>query len=210
VVGAEALSDHVLVLNRSWLAIHVVTVRRAFGLLLRDLAEAIDTDDGSYTGYDFTSWVELSEARRDFLSDDGEDYIRTVRHHIRAPKIVRLLFYDRIPKRQVKLNRRNIYARDGNRCQYCGRRYPTSELSIDHVLPKSRGGLTTWDNVVCCCTDCNVKKGGRTPRETGARLVRKPAKPRRSPLVTVKLRRDKYQSWRQFLANAYWSVELTD
>jgi 5-methylcytosine-specific restriction endonuclease McrA len=209
-VGAEALSSHVLVLNRSWLAIHVVTVRRAFGLLLRDLAEAIDTDDGSYTGHNFTSWVELSEARRNFPDDDGEEYIRTVRYYIRVPKIVRLLFYDRIPRKQVKLNRRNIYARDGNRCQYCGRRFPTSELSIDHVLPKSRGGLTTWDNVVCCCTDCNVKKGGRTPREARARLIRKPAKPPRSPLVTVKLRRDKYQSWRQFLANAYWSVELTD
>ena len=208
-MSAEALSSHVLVLNKSWLAVHVVTVRKAFGLLLGDHAEVIDTEDDSYMAYNFTSWMELSQARAHFPRD-GEEYVRTVRCHIRVPRVIRLLFYDRVPVREVKFNRRNIYARDGNRCQYCGKKFPTNELSLDHILPKSRGGLSIWENVVCCCTNCNVKKGGRTPREAGAKLVRKPVKPRRSPVVTIKLRSDRYQSWRQFLANAYWSVELTD
>jgi 5-methylcytosine-specific restriction endonuclease McrA len=108
----------------------------------------------------------------------------------------------------VKFNRRNIFARDESRCQYCGKKFPMPELSLDHVIPRSRGGRTTWDNVVCSCTRCNARKGGRLPEEAGLRLTRKPVKPRRSPVIHLKLRQGKYQSWKQFLDTAYWSVEL--
>ncbi len=99
------------------------------------------------------------------------------------PRVIRLLAYDRLPKQTVRFNRRNIFARDGNHCQYCGRHYPTSELSLDHVVPRSRGGETTWENIVCSCVKCNVKKGGRTPQEAHMHLVRPPVKPKRSPLL---------------------------
>jgi 5-methylcytosine-specific restriction endonuclease McrA len=122
--------------------------------------------------------------------------------------VVRLLFYDRIPRQTVRLNRRNIFARDSNRCQYCGKKFSTSELSIDHVLPTSRGGKTTWDNVVCACVKCNVKKGGRTPREAHMKMMCKPVKPKRCPSMAIKLGNRKYQSWKAFLNDAYWSVEL--
>ncbi len=79
------------------------------------------------------------------------------------PRVIRLLAYDRLPKQTVRFNRRNLFARDNNRCQYCGKRFPTSELSLDHVVPRSRGGDTTWENIVCSCVACNVRKGGRTP-----------------------------------------------
>jgi 5-methylcytosine-specific restriction endonuclease McrA len=125
-----------------------------------------------------------------------------------VPRIVRLLGYDRMPKSTVKFNRRNLFARDENRCQYCGHRFPMSELSLDHVVPRSRGGPTTWENVVCACVACNVKKGGRTPDEAHMKLVKKPVKPKTSPLVSLKLGSSKYQSWRAFLDNAYWTVEL--
>jgi 5-methylcytosine-specific restriction endonuclease McrA len=113
-----------------------------------------------------------------------------------------------LPRKDVKFNRRNIFARDGNHCQYCGRKFPTAELSLDHVIPRSRGGKTTWTNVVCCCLSCNVKKGGRAPSQAGLKLQNKPVKPRRSPVVHVELSSSRYRSWKQFLDHAYWSVEL--
>ncbi|HEV2968692.1 MAG TPA: HNH endonuclease, partial [Pirellulales bacterium] len=108
----------------------------------------------------------------------------------------------------LRFNRRNIFARDGNQCQYCGRHFPTSELSLDHVVPRSRGGDTCWENIVCACVSCNVKKGGRTPHEAHLKLVRPPVKPKRSPLLAVKLGNPKYESWKTFLDSAYWSVDL--
>jgi 5-methylcytosine-specific restriction endonuclease McrA len=125
-----------------------------------------------------------------------------------VPKVIRLLGYDQLPQQEVKLNRRNIFARDRNTCQYCGTRWPTSELSLDHVLPRSQGGRSTWANLVCCCVTCNAKKGGRTPHQAHLALVRKPVKPRRNPVISLRLGSDKYACWQQFLDHAYWSVEL--
>lgn len=204
---SPAMSSSVLVLNRLYIAIRVVSVRRAMALLYRELAEVVSVQDGQYLSYDFGSWLEVSEARRRF-EPEKHDWIRTVRFQIAVPRIVRLLFYDRLPKVQVKFNRRNLYARDQNRCQYCGKRYPTSELSLDHVIPRSQGGRTTWDNVVCACLKCNVRKGGRTPHEAGIKLIAAPKRPHRSPVLTVKLSNSKYASWKQFLDFAYWNVEL--
>lgn len=204
---AGALNSNVLVLNRYYQALRVVDARRAFSLLFRGLAEVVAVENDTYNTYDFESWTEVSELRRRF-EPDGHDWVHTVRLTVAVPRIIRLLFYDRLPRLQVKFNRRNIYSRDHNRCQYCGKRFTTSELSLDHVIPRSRGGQTTWDNVVCCCTVCNVKKGGRLPREASMKLITKPVKPRHSPTVRLRLGLDKYSSWKQFLDHAYWSVEL--
>ena len=93
------------------------------------------------------------------------------------------------------------------------RRLETSvveQLSLDHVVPRSQGGTSTWENLVCACMKCNIRKGGRTPTEAGLRLIRVPVKPKRSPLLTLRLGQEKYASWKQFLDSAYWSVELRD
>lgn len=213
-VQAAGLNAHVLVLNKMWMAIRVTDARRAFSLLIRDLAEAIRVDDGSYAGHNFDSWTELSVVR-DRLSNgmpgiptQQYDWIRTVRMQIAVPKVIRLLGYDRLPKQAVKLNRRNVFARDRNDCQYCGRRFATSELSLDHVTPRSQGGQSTWENLVCCCVRCNARKGGRTPVQARMRLIRSPVKPSRNPVIGLRLGSDKYASWRAFLDHAYWSVEL--
>ncbi len=207
-LGAHALDSSVLVLNKLYMAVHVIPVRRAFCLLFKDLAEVITLDDGHYLAYDFQSWREVSEARAAFRGPDDE-FIRTVQFEIQVPRVIRLLGYDRVPRQKVKFNRRNIFARDGNRCQYCGKRFATSELSLDHVVPRSQGGQATWENIVCACLKCNVRKGGRTPREAAMRLTREPVRPRTSPSLCLKLSHRKYQSWKTFLDNAYWSVELT-
>jgi len=203
----ESLSSSVLVLNRTYLAVHVIGVRRAFSLLCRELAEVIHIEDGQYANYDFDSWREVSEMKARF-KEPHQDWIRAVNFEIQVPRVIRLLTYDRLPRQTIRFNRRNIFARDGNRCQYCGKRFITSELSLDHVKPRSQGGDTTWENIVCCCVKCNVKKGGRTPDQAHMHLTRPPVKPKRSPLLSIKLGNPKYESWKNFLDSAYWSVDL--
>ncbi len=207
-VQNPALSSRVLVLNKHYMALRIVSVKRAFSLLFREQAEVISCEEGSYFNYDFDSWRQLSEIRQGFESEE-HDWISTVQFDIVVPRIIRLLFYERLPKRPVKFNRRNIFARDQNKCQYCGKKFPTSELSLDHVIPKRLGGGTDWENIVCACTSCNVKKGGRTPKQAHMKLIKAPLKPNRNPAIHLHLSHERYHSWKQFLDNAYWSVELT-
>jgi 5-methylcytosine-specific restriction endonuclease McrA len=204
------LDASVLVLNKLFMAVHVISVRRAFILLCKELAEVVSQEDGQFATYDFQSWREISEYRlKNFqFCEEEDDWVRTASTKIQVPRVIRLLDYEKIPRHTVKFNRRNIFARDNNQCQYCGKRYAISDLSLDHVVPRSQGGQSTWENIVCACVDCNVRKGGRTPKQAHMSLIRKPEKPKRSPLLNLKLTSKKYQSWRTFLENAYWSVEL--
>ncbi len=206
---ATALDSHVLVLNKHYAAVRVISARRAFCMLFKGIAEIVSTDERNWETHDFDSWRELSAYRAKY-ERDHHDWVRCVTFELAVPRIIRLLFYDRLPRRPVKFNRRNIYARDRNRCQYCGKRFPMSELSLDHVVPRSQGGGTTWANIVCSCVKCNVRKGGRTPKEAGMRLITRPVKPKRSPVITLRLTHEKYRSWKQFLNEAYWNVELRD
>jgi 5-methylcytosine-specific restriction endonuclease McrA len=202
---SSALSCSVLVLNRLYMAVHVVNIRRAFALLCRELAEVIHLEDGKFSTYSFDSWREMSELRAESKQPE-DDWIRAVNFEIQVPRVIRLLLFDRLPKQRVHLSRRNVLARDGNVCQYCGRHFPTHLLSIDHVVPRSRGGETTWENVVCACLPCNVKKGGYTPYEAHMKLVQIPVRPKRNPLLTMKLNNAKYESWRTWLNGVHWDV----
>jgi 5-methylcytosine-specific restriction endonuclease McrA len=205
-----ALESSVLVLNKFFMALHVISAKRAFVLLCKESAEVISVDDGKYNSYNFETWkdVSLYKAKSGLPDEDNTSWVRTVSFEIEVPKIIRLLFYEKLPQSNVKFNRRNIFARDENRCQYCGQKFPTSELSLDHIVPKAYNGKTTWTNIVCACTDCNKKKGGRTPIQARMKLIRKPVKPKHSPILSLKLRSDRYRSWKQFLDEAYWSVPL--
>ena len=220
---SRGLTSSVLVLNRAYVAVHIIACRRAFGLLYRELAEVIFSEEGQYFNYDFAQWCELSElryamyreaqaearaGRKTLEAMAHDEWIRSVRAAILVPRVVRLLTYDRVPKRSVRLTRRNVYARDQNLCQYCGEHFPLGQLSIDHVMPRSRGGKTTWENVVASCTTCNTRKGNRTPLEARMNLLRRPVKPRSSPLLADKLRSPKYASWRSFLGSDAAAVEV--
>lgn len=203
-----ALDCRVLVLNKHYMALRIISVRRAFSLLFSNHAEVIACDDGSYANYNYESWKEISEYRRAFEAHK-HDWISTVQFDLVIPRVIRVLSYNRIPNKKVKFNRRNLFARDKNHCQYCGKRFPMSELSLDHVVPRRLGGITSWGNIVCACLKCNVKKGGRTPAQAHMKLIKKPARPARNPVVHIHLNHERYKSWKQFLDNAYWSVELT-
>jgi 5-methylcytosine-specific restriction endonuclease McrA len=202
------LDASVLVLNKLFMAVHVISVRRAFCLLAKELAEVVTLEEGQFMTYDFGTWTEVSEFRAKNFRQEEDDWVRTPTREIQAPRVIRLMSYDKVPRQTVKFNRRNIFARDGNQCQYCGKKFVLSELSLDHVTPRSQGGQTTWENIVCACVDCNVRKGGRTPKQATMSLIRKPEKPRRSPVLNLKLTQKKYRSWQSFLDSAYWNVEL--
>ncbi|MEQ1735596.1 MAG: HNH endonuclease [Rhodoglobus sp.] len=132
--------------------------------------------------------------------------IRAVSLIIKIPAVVRLLRGFRRHAKPVKFSRVNIYARDGYKCQYCGQRCSVSELTYDHVVPRARGGRTTWENIVTCCYPCNGAKGNRTPSEAGVRLKAVPARPTWVPAVTIRVStRSVPDAWRDYL---YWTGEI--
>lgn len=183
------LNSNVLVLNRSYLPIHVTSVRRAFALIFQGTALAVGRDYGTF---DFESW------RRQQLIVPVE-VIGTSRGPIRVPRVILLARFDRVPKRHVRYSRVNIFSRDKFTCQYCGVKPHRSELNLDHVIPRSLGGRTTWENVVCCCVDCNRRKGGRTPTQARLHLLRRPVKPRWTPMMNHIGSNVHYEEWRPFL-----------
>jgi len=195
------LNTGVLVLNRSFLPIDTTTVRRAFVLLYLGAARAVDRQ---YRTFDFKSWSELG-------AEYGDDTIGLVNKIIKVPRVIALTTYDRIPRTVVRFNRLNIFSRDKNTCQYCGHILPRHELNIDHVIPRSRGGQATWENVVCSCHACNRKKAGRTPEEAGMKLIIRPKKPKWTPYSPFTLKGLRYEEWKPFLNivdASYWHVEL--
>jgi 5-methylcytosine-specific restriction endonuclease McrA len=149
-------------------------------------------------------WLGKVEVVRTYDRD-----IRSVTFKVRMPAVVRLLRFIRRKRPQISFSRRNLFARDKSCCQYCGGRHDSSELTYDHVLPRSRGGRTEWTNIVTCCVDCNRRKGGRTPDEAGMRLLRSPKRPEKLPgvvSVTIGINTAP-DAWRDFL---YWNVELDE
>ena len=196
------LNGNVLVLNRLWQAVNICSVRRALTLLFEGHAEVVCAENGAFNTFDFSEWRNFSER---FPRED--ESIHTIRFRIRIPKVVLLLFFDRLPHKEVKFTRHNIFERDGNTCQYCGKVFDRRDLNIDHVIPRDRGGTTVWDNVVCSCIACNTRKANRTPGEAGMKLVRKPKRPKWRPFVQVTIPKAD-DSWKHFLDIAYWNVEL--
>jgi 5-methylcytosine-specific restriction endonuclease McrA len=183
------LNSPVLVLNRSYLPVHVTSVRRAFSLVYQGLARIVDPEHRTFA---FEEWIELTVV-------DGYDGIGTSRGRVRLPRVVLLTVFDRVPRRHVRFSRSNVLSRDGFTCQYCGVRPPRSELNLDHVVPRAHGGRSTWENVVASCVECNRRKGGRTPEQAGLRLHRPPARPRWTPLAALPLATQRHEEWRPFL-----------
>ncbi len=197
------LNQHVLVLNRLWQAVNICTVRRALTLLFEGHAHVVlNSDDGSFQTFNFTQWRDLSEQA------PHSESINTISFKIRIPRVILLAVFDRLPKKEVKFTRHNIFERDRNTCQYCGKIFDRRDLNLDHVIPKDRGGPTTWENIVCSCIACNTKKANHTPVEAGLRLIRKPKRPKWRPFVQVNIGMHHHDSWKHFLDLAYWNVEL--
>src|SRR6184192_3715954 len=197
------LNSQVLVLNRLWQAVNICSARRAFALVYAGHAQIVSSDEANnFMTHDFESWRDLSANAPD------HEVVTTISFKIRVPRVILLLVFDRLPKKEVKFTRHNIFERDKNTCQYCGQAFERKDLNLDHVIPRDRGGPTTWENIVCSCIPCNTTKANRTPQQAGLRLIRKPKRPKWRPFVQINLGLHYHDSWKHFLDLAYWNVEL--
>ncbi len=193
----NALKQPALVLNRNWQPVNVATVDRALVLLWNEAARVVDPAD-----YRLYTWADWSELR----PRDGDAFIQAVRSRLRVPEVIVLVRYDRLPDVAVSFSRRNIFKRDHWTCQYCGCQPGGEELTIDHVVPRSQGGVSKWENCVLSCIDCNKRKANRTPQQARMHLRQAPVRPAWKPLyarVGVKI-----ESWSKFISDAYWNVPL--
>lgn len=193
------LNRPTLVLNRNWQPVNVATVARSLTMLWNETARAVDPDD--YRLYTWADWTRLAPR-------EGEPFIRTVGARLRVPEVVTLVHFDRPRETAVAFCRRNIFKRDHLTCQYCGCRPGSPELTIDHVLPRSQGGLSTWENCVLACVACNARKANRTPDQAGMRLRRPPSRPSWRPFYGFSSVR--IESWAKFLSEAYWNITLEE
>lgn len=196
------MSD-VLVLNRSFFAVQVVDWQRALSLVYLDHARVVDED---YKTYSFEDWREFSQ----LVTENPSGFIHTPAFKIAIPEVITLRHFDGLPKAEVKFTRRNIYEHYGYKCSYCGIKFTTSELNLEHVIPRSRGGKTDWANVVTSCIPCNLRKGNRLPNEANMKLLVKPSKPKWAGSAAICFRpgfRLK-ASWQRFVDNVYWNTEL--
>ena len=194
------MEGSVLVLNSLYQAVQITGVRRAFRLFYAGRARALAPD---FSTYDFENWCDLPPG-----ADD--EMIGTPSIHVRIPRVIQLIHYDRLPNREVRFTRRNIFYRDKNRCQYCGKVFAQRDLNLEHVVPLSRGGTSNWKNVVTACIACNTQKDNRTPMEAGMQLIRPPRKPAGHPLMRARWIGPCHEEWKSFLDSAYWNVELSD
>lgn len=193
----NTLQRPVLVLNRNWQAIHVATVARALVLLWKAAARVVDAND--YQTFDWDDWSQLRPL-------DDQQCLNGVNVRFRVPEVITLTEFDRLPRQAVAFSRRNIYKRDNFQCQYCGVTPGSEELTIDHVVPRAHGGVSSWTNCVLACVDCNSRKADRTPQQARMNLKRAPACPQWRPAYAdhhVRL-----ESWSKFVSEAYWNVSL--
>ena len=197
------LNQSVLVLNRNWVAVHVCSVRRALSLVYQDLARVVAED---YRIHSFDSWQQLSDSPE----VQADEFVHTPNSRLIVPQVILLTAFGRMPPLTVKFNRRNIYIRDSYTCQYCGTKPAREELTIDHVVPRRRGGRSTWENVVLACQPCNSRKGCLTPGEAGMELAAAPRRPQWIAALRGVLRGAERPMWQRFVDAAYWNVPLEE
>lgn len=193
----SVLTRPTLVLNRNWQPIGVATVARSLTLVANGRARIIDPEN--FQLHTWSDWAKFVPVAEDL-------FIQGVSFRMRVPEVIALTEYGRIPHQVVAFTRHNLYKRDRLTCQYCGVQPGSEELTIDHVLPRSRGGTSAWENCVLACVDCNHRKADRTPHEAGMPLRKTPVRPIWNPLYSRQA--SPIESWSRFLSESYWSVEL--
>lgn len=194
------LTESALVLNRNWIPVDITSVMNALCKVYEGSARVVCPED--YSVYDFESWSKLA-------APPGRAVVRTATLSIPVPEVIVLARYGEIPVRQMAFSRHNLYKRDRYTCQYCGCKPGGEELTIDHVQPRSRGGISSWTNCVVACVRCNFKKANKTPVEAKLVLRCKPVKPDWNPRLIVA--RVPYKaSWERFVSDAYWNAELKE
>ena len=186
----SVMNKPVMVLNKNWMPIRIVPTYRAITLVFAGKASAINVKDWSV--YNWEKWAAKG------LSEKPYGIISTSSCDVEIPEIIVLSVYDKVYKKDVKLTKRNIYIRDGYKCQYSGRRLKESEADIDHVTPRSKGGINSWDNMVVCTKEINRMKADRTPEQAGLKLIKKPTKPNTDRML-IDPKINAPESWSKFI-----------
>jgi 5-methylcytosine-specific restriction endonuclease McrA len=199
--AARTLKGSCLVLNRHWQPIQVTTVKEAISLVAKGSAKIIDPSD--FSAVDLVTWNDVSRAK---TKHEGS-VIRSQYLALVPPEVIVLAKYDGQGEKSVVFSRKNLFKRDKYTCMFCGVQPGPAELTIDHVMPKSRGGKSTWENCVLACVECNKRKANRTPDEAGMKMRRTPKKPSWKTLAHVNPKERK-ESWDNFLSRVYWEIEL--
>jgi len=197
----HVLQRPTLVLNRRWTPIRTAPVQDAIGLVARGHAVIIEPE--SFETHDLASWNDVSRVR----ARVGDALIRSPRLVLVAPEVILLTTYEGPGARAVVFSRKNLFKRDRYTCQYCGIQPGPEELTVDHIVPRSKGGVSSWENCVLACVECNKRKADRSPVQAGMKMRKTPKKPSWKSLVQVPTR-DRRESWEKFLSRAYWEVEL--
>ncbi|ADV61675.1 HNH endonuclease [Isosphaera pallida ATCC 43644] len=188
-----------LVLNRHWQPVNVASVARCLVMVYNESARIVDPDD--FRLYTWEDWARLTPR-------DDEPSIRCVNFRLKVPEVITLTRYDKYRENTVTFSRRNIFKRDHGTCQYCGCKPGSEALTIDHVRPRSQGGVSSWENCVLACVECNSRKANRTPEQAGMVLKRKPFRPNWKPIYAHSGIR--IESWSKFISEAYWNVSLDE
>ena len=207
----SSLNKNVLVLNKGYKAISVVSVLDAISSVYTGKSVFVDTD---YIEYKWNDWADKKLVDLDTAHKYPDSHIKMGWYGIQVPQVMILKNYSKVPQQSVRLTRRNLYIRDGGRCCYTGKRLKTSEITIDHVIPRCKGGKNTWQNLVISSLAANTKKGGRTPQQADMKLLKTPSLPKWNPIYITGIRNCP-QSWKNFLNTqnwdeCYWDVQLAD
>jgi 5-methylcytosine-specific restriction endonuclease McrA len=201
--AAQVLMRPTLVLNKRWVPITTTTVQEAIGLVSK--GRAMILEPGTYAAHDLDSWDMVSKAKNKF----GEGMLRSQYLTILPPEVIVLNEYAELGQKSVVFSRKNLFKRDKYTCQYCGKQPGPDELTVDHVVPRSKGGISSWTNCVLACVPCNKKKADKSLEKSGLKIRRMPRKPSWKALAQISPH-NRLQSWDDFLAKAYWEVELEE
>ena len=186
----HVLNKNVLVLNMHWIPINVTIVKEAISLIYKGHAEFVVHDNfkskfngdlvaSMYQVLDYSKWIRVSE-----IASDDLIKLRSARYEHVCPSVI-ICKHDKIPTYYIRLSKRGVYNRDHATCQYCGIAVDANEFTIDHIIPKSAGGKTSWDNIVTCCKHCNSYKGSKPLTKSGLKLITKPVKPSASNFFSI-------------------------
>ena len=227
---AIAASGRVLVLSKNWTPINVISVFKALHKVCNE--RALFVDPLTYQTFKFEEWTNTWEDAIQTAKIEANRVIHLCGNGILAPEVIVAtkyagFGYKTSDHRKPKFSRSNLYTRDRGVCQFCSKKLPSSELTMDHIVPRSKGGKVTWTNIVLACVDCNLKKGNKSLKDSGLRLIRQPFEPKagdlkRSPIDRIlrKIGNRRFpKAWEQFLGKAgidnilsdmYWNVELKE
>ncbi len=200
-----AIDQSILILNSLWQVVNTIGARRAFPLLPRGHAYVVHQQEEGFRTFSLLDWIDFSAYNWPVTEIE---MVHTVNRAIRLPRVILLTFFDKLPYKELNLTRNNVCKRDDDRCQYCGHIFSREQLNLDHVIPRHYGGKTMWENIVCSCIKCNMRKEDRLPHEAHMRLIRKPVRPKWRPVVSLVLANNDHSKWKNFLDLAYWNIEL--